>query len=141
MDRALQFKGELLLARQQMLEQLAQDGLHSMRRMRQAVESAEALFAAGVDVGSVHFLDLRWPTWEVRRQDLPRVRRALGALRYGGKAPASPTEAVVRLVCTDERFSEVEVKFRVPVKEGGPCRVVKATCEYLTLVCDNPGAA
>jgi hypothetical protein len=99
-------------------------------------------------VGLVDGIEIEQDQWKIRyrsdirvkREDLPKLRKALGRLQAVGKSVPydyeSTGEVVVRVKPMAQEFSKLRFEYRTKFRKGGKCRIVKQENSYTTIVCD-----
>jgi hypothetical protein len=73
-----------------------------------------------------------------KREDLPKIRKALGALHYRHKSLTQRNGVdMCQVDCTLEKYPDMIIRYVRPLPECGPCHVEVQTSTYRTLVCSR----
>ncbi len=84
---------------------------------------------------------ITYPIFEVKREDLPAIRKAVGRLSVERKDVPYDYDTTQTLEVTvkphDERFNCVSFRYRTPMRSNAKCKVVEQVSKYKTLVCEQ----
>lgn len=76
----------------------------------------------------------------VTREDLPKIRKAIGRVKVVYKAVPhdfeKTKEVVVQIKPLAKEFEKLTFQYRTKFRNGGKCRIVKQESTYTTIVCD-----
>jgi len=112
----------------------------SIREYSKQVEILlETLAETGIKI-QISQWSLKYQTpFEVKRSDLPALRKAIGSLRVDGKNAAydfnETNEVVVSVKPTNKAFDKIAFKYRSPFRAGGKCHVETSVSTNTYLVC------
>lgn len=110
---------------------------------KQVTRFIEACEAVGVTPPKFSKWDLRYGgSVEIRRDQLPMMRKVLGRLTVYGKTTAydfnESNELVVIVKPVNKDFDQIQLSYRTPYRAGGKCHVetvVSPATSHVTLVC------
>lgn len=76
----------------------------------------------------------------IKRQDLPKLRKAIGRVQVVTKHVPHDHETTKEIAVVvkplAKEFEKLRFKYRTKFRNGGKCRIVKQENSYATIVCD-----
>lgn len=83
--------------------------------------------------------DIAYPNFEIKREELPTLRAAVGRLTVDGKSVPydydTKGEIEVTVRAYDEKLRPVRFRYRTKLRAGAKCKVIKSKTVYNTLIC------
>lgn len=127
---------ELLVKRIMTIVSRTEETFKRLKRNAAAIEKLQELL--GKELCSSEY-DIDTPYFEINREDLPKVRKAVGRLTVVGKEVAwdynTTGEIDVKVSPASKEYDFVVFRYRTKLRPSAKCKVVENTSVYRSLVC------
>ncbi len=116
------------------LATLSAEHATKIEALKQAAQICFHLEEVGIKVHSREVC-IRYAAIDVNREDLPRIRQAIGRLKIKDKRANSWHDDTVDITLTPSCFPLVRLEYQQLTKAGDKCQVVKEPTVERRLVC------